>query len=104
MSCVTFIGQLKSKRFDEYGNCFLALDIDTCYKERIPSYYGTEPHTPRCDEFRIVNKRPLSCVNDIDLAANCDIGQRLRIQARELFDAKDNPVNRYQVISIQAWC
>jgi hypothetical protein len=104
MALIRFDGKLKSKRFDEFGNCFVTIDIDECYKE---NYRGglknIGEHIPRCNEFKIENKRPLSCVNDIDLAINADIGVRTVIEAYELFDMKGKPVNRYQTVEFSAW-
>ena len=99
MALIRFEGTVKSKRFDEYENCYVTIDITECYEELYKgSVKKVGEHTPRCNEFKIVNERPLSCVNDIDLAISADIGVRTVIEAYELFDMKGKPVNRYQTV------
>lgn len=105
MALIRFEGTVKSKRFDEYENCYVTIDITECYEELyIGSVKKVGEHTPRCNEFKIENKRPLSCVNDIDLAISAEIGIRAEIEAYELFDMKGKPVNRYQTVEFSTWC
>lgn len=104
MSLIRFYGRIKSKRFDEYGNCFIGVDIEECYK--ISHVCNTESigsHTPRCDEFEIVNERRLSCVNDIEIATCSEIGDRVVIEAYELFDMSGHPINRYHTVDFRNW-
>lgn len=100
MALIRFEGTVKSKRFDKYENCYVTIDITECYEELyLESVEKVGEHTPRTNEFKIVNERPLCCVNRIDLAISSVPGDVVEIEAYELFDMKGNPVNRYQVVN-----
>ena len=100
MGLIRFNGRVKSKRFDKYGNCYVCIDIDDCYKiSHINNDDNIGSHIPRCNEFMVVNERPYSCVNNIDIARYCDTGDIVTIKAYELYDLYEVPVNRYQTVS-----
>lgn len=102
--CIVFYGRVKSKRFDEFGHCYIGLDIEDSYKtSHINNIENIESHKPRCDEFKIINDRPLSCVNDIDLAKHSELGDRVVIKACELYDLNGIPVNYYHTLSFDNW-
>ena len=117
--CIVFYGRVKSKRFDEFGHCYIGLDIENSYKtSHINNIENIESHKPRCDEFKIINDRPLSCVNDIDLAKHdrplscvddidlakhSELGDRVVIKACELYDLNGIPVNYYHTLSFDNW-
>lgn len=103
MAIVIFEGILSSKRFDDFGNCFLSLDIkDSYYIPHIHSIERANSHTPRTCEFGITNSRPLSCINDIDIARCVQTGDSITIKAYELFNMAGIPVNRYSVIDLHS--
>lgn len=103
MAIVIIKGTLASKRFDKVGNCFLTLDIkDSYYIPHIHSIERANSHTPRTNEFGIANARPLSCINDIDIARCAQIGDSITIKAYELFNMAGIPVNKYSVIDLDS--
>lgn len=97
MALIRFNGRVKSKRFDQYGNCYVCIDIDDCYKiSHINNDDNIGSHTPRCNEFKITNERPYSCVNSIDVARYCEVGDLVTIKAYELYDNRGIKIDRYQ--------
>ncbi len=104
MAIVIFEGSLSSKRFDDHGNCFFTLEIkDSYYIPHIHSIERAKSHTPRTNEFCIVNSRPLSCINNIDIITYAPIGAQIEIKACELFDMAGKPVNKYSVLDINSY-
>lgn len=100
MSLIRIYGNVKSKRLDDYGNVHVSLDVKESYVvNHINNIRNLGDHKLRTDTFMIKKKRPLSCVNDYDLALSCSQNDRVVLCAYELFDFKDNPVNRYDVVN-----
>lgn len=101
MGLIRFEGTVKSKRFDEYGNCYIGLNIHDCYAiSHINNVTNIGAHVPRCNEFKIINERPLSCVNNIDIARYSDIGDYVTIKAYELYNTHNVPVNMYHTVEL----
>lgn len=104
MALIRFEGRIKSKRFDEYGNCYIGVSIEDCHKiSHINNSDNIGAHIPRCDEFKILNERPLSCANHIDVATCSEVGESVAIKAYELFNMNGDPLNRYQTADFKSW-
>lgn len=99
MSLIRIYGDVKSKRLDDYGNVHVSLNVKESYVvNHVNNVRNLGDHKLRTDTFMIKKARPLSCVNDYDLALSCSQNDSVVLCAYELFDLKDNAVNKYDVV------
>lgn len=101
MAVVQFKGSVIHKRSDLKGNVYLTLNITESYLlKHIHSIEKLDDHVPRTNVFFIRNEKPLSCVNNIDIANGCELGDCVTIKAYGLYDLRGKPVNNYGVVDL----
>lgn len=101
MAVVRFKGLVTHKQINSKGNVYLTLKINESYILRhIHSIEKLVDHVPRTNVFFIRNEKPLTCVNNVDIANGCKIGDCVTIKAYELSDLNGKYVNNYDVIDL----